>query len=326
MHWRQISVSIVAALTTGYLLHEQGWGPLLVGATACIVYFLVRWGIAWLYRIRYWYWRGTKGAFSRNCPDCGQYIYRRKRHWLLSCGRCGWKAGWPVVRWVTQSVPARQLRRTANGPPLAVVTLLSAFVILGSLYGIPVADDNPEVVIPNTTITEGDGQGEVQDTQASADRTSDVDDTDIDTDTTEQLILQRTNAIREKSGLSPVSDNSIPARFAAQHSRDMGVYNFYDHTGPNGTTAKKRINRISDACGGAAAENIHRAPLEPTVYIYNTTQTITPYNETQLAEYAVQGWMNSPPHRQNMLDARWNRAGVGVYVSDEEIYMTIIFC
>lgn len=132
MYWGQVAVALASALSTASYLYTRGRSVSVAVLAAIVVYFLVRWVIAWGYRTRYWYRRGTKGYYSISCPDCGQYIYRRRRDWILKCGRCGWTAGWPVVRWLTQSVPARQLRRTVVGPQLVVVIVASALLLSGT--------------------------------------------------------------------------------------------------------------------------------------------------------------------------------------------------
>ena len=47
----------------------------------------------------------------------------------------------------------------------------------------------------------------------------------------------------------------------------------------------------------------------------------------ELAESAVQGWMNSPGHRQNILTPHWRSEGIGVAVSnDGKVLATQDFC
>jgi uncharacterized protein YkwD len=148
----------------------------------------------------------------------------------------------------------------------------------------------------------------------------------IETELAEQLIIERTNTIRESQGLSVLSEGETPIRFAEQHSQNMGEFDFYSHGGPNGTSPLQRMEDLAEECNGPGSENIHRAPLRTDVRIYDSTEIVNIYNESQIAEYAVQGWMNSPGHRENMLDERWSQVGVGVSVDDDTVYMTIVFC
>lgn len=334
MYWGQMAVALAAAVGVGSYLYTRGHPILVVLLVAIIVYIGIRWLIAWGYRVRYWYRWGTKGHYSTSCPDCGQYIYRRQRDWILQCGRCGWTAGWPLVRWFTQSVPARQLRRTVVGPQLVVVVLAVSVLSIGGIAEDVSSDSSDiETSVPNSSIFAGNDPENVGSADSGTDQEGEATPTSIldnnrgiDTELAEQLILKRTNTVRNTHRLSKLSEGGAPTRFAEQHSQDMGEYDFFGHQGPNGTSALERMRQIGDACGGPASENAHRSPLVSDVRIYGSEQEVNIFEEDELAKYAVQGWMNSPGHRENMLDSRWSQAGVGVYVGDETVYMTIVFC
>lgn len=334
MYWGQMAVALAAGVGVGSYFHIRGHPFLVVVLVVVIVYTAIRWLIAWSYRVRYWYRRGTRRYYSTSCPECGQYVYRRRRDWILQCGKCGWTAGWPFVRWFTQSVPARQLRRTVIGPKLVVFVLAVSLLSVGG-FADDVSLDTGDIdtTLPNSSIVAGNDPNNAGSVDSESDEegevipTSDSDtDQPIDTERAEELILERTNTVRATHGLSNLSVGGVPTRFAEEHSEDMGEYNFFGHRGPNGTSANERMSIIGDACGGPASENAHRAPLVSEVRVYGGEQEVNIFEEDELATYAVQGWMNSPGHRENMLDSRWSQAGVGVYVEDETVYMTIVFC
>jgi uncharacterized protein YkwD len=47
----------------------------------------------------------------------------------------------------------------------------------------------------------------------------------------------------------------------------------------------------------------------------------------EIASQVVNGWMNSPGHRENILNARYDREGIGIAVSsDGKVYVTQNFC
>lgn len=335
MYWGQVAVALVGALVSASYLYSLGWTATSVVLVAIVVYFVARWLIAIAYRVRYWYRRGTKGHYSRGCPDCGQYIYRRRRDWILRCDRCGWIAGRPVVRWITQSVPGRQFRRTVIGPQLVIV-VLAVFALTGgaSVDDVGFRNAATNTTVPNASVfADPIGEPTRAETDVATEApvvSSELDvrnrDTSIENERVERLIINRTNQVRRNHQLSTLSRGDVPSRFAEQHSRDMGEYGFFSHNGPNGTSARQRMERIGQSCGGPASENVHRAPLVSNVRIYGSEETVNVYDESELAVYAVQGWMNSPGHRENMLDNRWTRTGVGVYVSEETVYITIVFC
>lgn len=60
----------------------------------------------------------------------------------------------------------------------------------------------------------------------------------------------------------------------------------------------------------------------------DTGDGIETYSTNQeLAEALVDGWMNSPPHRENILAENWEKIGVGVVVSAEgKVFGTQNFC
>jgi uncharacterized protein YkwD len=43
-------------------------------------------------------------------------------------------------------------------------------------------------------------------------------------------------------------------------------------------------------------------------------------------ELAVEGWMNSPDHRTNIMNKRWNKIGVGIHEGvDGKLYWAQLF-
>ncbi len=45
----------------------------------------------------------------------------------------------------------------------------------------------------------------------------------------------------------------------------------------------------------------------------------------EIASRIVDGWMDSPGHRQNILETSYDKEGIGV-VADERVYVTQNFC
>ena len=49
--------------------------------------------------------------------------------------------------------------------------------------------------------------------------------------------------------------------------------------------------------------------------------------QEEIAIVAVEGWMNSQGHRENILDPSYDRAGIGVAIAeDDRVYITQNFC
>jgi uncharacterized protein YkwD len=77
-----------------------------------------------------------------------------------------------------------------------------------------------------------------------------------------------------------------------KHSKDMGVKNFFSHTGSNGSTPWQRIKNAGYTYT-SAAENIAAG--------YSTPSAV------------VTGWMNSSGHCKNIMKAGLKQIGVGYY-------------
>lgn len=106
--------------------------------------------------------------------------------------------------------------------------------------------------------------------------------------TTEVLTL--TNAERTRAGLRPFAPDTHLTGGAQAHCGDMIARDFYAHTSPDGREPWDRA-RAAGSAHRAIGENIacgQRAPAE-----------------------VVQGWMNSPGHRANILKPDFTHLGVG---------------
>jgi uncharacterized protein YkwD len=124
-------------------------------------------------------------------------------------------------------------------------------------------------------------------------------------------ILSLVNAARANEGVPALSPNSALMAAAMVHSIDMGCNNFLDHTGSDGSKARDRI--IAQGYNPSyAAENIYAGA--------------TQYGAD--AQGAFDWWMNSPVHRNNLLNSRPTEAGIGfvsVMNSDYGGYFTMVF-
>jgi uncharacterized protein YkwD len=93
----------------------------------------------------------------------------------------------------------------------------------------------------------------------------------------------------------PVPALSLDTRLrcaSRKHSKDMAVNNFFSHTGSNGSTPFQRMTSAGYVWR-AAAENIGAGYSTPAA--------------------AVNGWMNSTGHCNNIMSASYKHLGVGYY-------------
>jgi uncharacterized protein YkwD len=109
-------------------------------------------------------------------------------------------------------------------------------------------------------------------------------------DTEIRDFIRRVNALRQSIGCPELKWDDRIAAVAQSHSRDMVERNFYSHINPDGKDPFDRLDE-ADIPFSAAAENIASGP------------------KTGKEAYLI--WLNSPSHRQNMLDCRFLRHGVG---------------
>lgn len=109
-------------------------------------------------------------------------------------------------------------------------------------------------------------------------------------------IVRELNRVRIEHGLAPLGVSSGLATAAAGHSAAMVRSGLFDHTSADGTSFAKRVVRSYPVKGFASwtvGENL----------LFDSGDID--------ARGAVQAWMDSPPHRANMLNPSFREVGVG---------------
>lgn len=106
------------------------------------------------------------------------------------------------------------------------------------------------------------------------------------------------NAERQTRGLRALQRNARLGRAAVGHSRDMVRRSYFAHDSRSGATFVDRIKRAGykrGPRGSVLGENLAwGGGLEST------------------ARQIVDAWMQSPPHRANILRARFQEIGIGI--------------
>lgn len=127
----------------------------------------------------------------------------------------------------------------------------------------------------------------------------------------EKQIWQLTNAERMKYNLQPLAYDIGLADLSRAHSRNMLNLGFFAHKDQLGDMVSERKNKYyPQLVVSSIGENLAR--------FYNTKKFFSP------AEI-VDGWMNSPAHRDNILNADYTHLGVGVVLSGETMLATQSF-
>jgi uncharacterized protein YkwD len=112
----------------------------------------------------------------------------------------------------------------------------------------------------------------------------------------EDAVVNRMNQIRRSHGLRPLRVSRPLAVAADYHSKDMARRGYFEHDSANGTAFWRRIERFYPSRGfrsWVVGENLLWA------------------TDTYGAAFAVREWMNSPPHRENILSRQWREVGIG---------------
>jgi uncharacterized protein YkwD len=123
----------------------------------------------------------------------------------------------------------------------------------------------------------------------------------------EAQVRQQINQIRQKQGLSALRNNEKLAQVARSYSRRMADQNFFSHTSPAGDTMVQRVH----------SANIFYLALGENLFMGT--------NIPQPVPAAVQGWMNSPGHRENILRSEYRETGIGVWRKGNTYYFTQLF-
>jgi uncharacterized protein YkwD len=108
-------------------------------------------------------------------------------------------------------------------------------------------------------------------------------------------ILARLNAIRIGHGLRRLT--LAPGLMAAArlHSRQMAVSGRFQHESPDGSAFWKRIRRFYGAGG---------------FHAWTVGENLLWWSPAATAADVASGWLDSPPHRQILLDPSWCELGV----------------
>jgi uncharacterized protein YkwD len=134
----------------------------------------------------------------------------------------------------------------------------------------------------------------------------------------EELIIVLVNDERQQFDLSTLSEDALLTSLAREHSISMVENNFFGHERYPG----ERPLSYNMSPWTVRGENLAKIPTQQ--------YSPGPYLSLQeVCEWAVSGWMDSDGHRENILEPRFTKTGVGVTFSDEGdfiyLYITQIF-
>jgi uncharacterized protein YkwD len=125
----------------------------------------------------------------------------------------------------------------------------------------------------------------------------------------ERRAFELINAERRRRGLGPLAFDATLTRMARYHSQNMARQGFFNHTDRDGLDLSGRAQVLGVRGWKALAENIA-------------------YNQgyPDPAAFAVERWMISDKHRENILNGEFTHAGLGVVRgSDGRVFFTQVF-
>ncbi len=123
----------------------------------------------------------------------------------------------------------------------------------------------------------------------------------------EAEVRQRINEIRQERGLNQLRDNFMLAQVARNYSQKMARKNFFSHTSPDGDTPAQRV-RSAGIFYLVMGENLFKSTNVP-----------------KPVPLAVEGWMDSPGHRENIMHPEYTQTGVGIWREGNTYYITQLF-
>ncbi len=152
----------------------------------------------------------------------------------------------------------------------------------------------------------------------------------------ERQIHGLVNAERTRASLSPLTLDASLSDVARLHSQDMAVHDYFAHENLAGLSPSARADKAGYACrkdyGSSHTEGIGENLFQTwlhssTTYLYGIPVRKDYLSVEELARQVVDGWMDSPGHHHNVLEARYDKQGIGVAIGiDEKVYVAQDLC
>lgn len=111
----------------------------------------------------------------------------------------------------------------------------------------------------------------------------------------ESGVLVEINDVRQEHGLAALHLSPKLSAAARQHSVEMATRGYFSHDSANGGTFDRRIIRYYSSAGR---------------HFWSVGENLLWSSPDVDAAGALRMWMNSPPHRENLLTARWREIGL----------------
>jgi len=113
----------------------------------------------------------------------------------------------------------------------------------------------------------------------------------------------------------PLAIDPELSRIARARASDMAAKNYLAHAAPNGDTSASLLMQQDAEWQGLLGEN-----LAAQHYTKESGVGVEVFAQRFLDE-----WLKSPPHRDNMIFANYDHAGVGAAVNGDTVYVAVLF-
>lgn len=157
----------------------------------------------------------------------------------------------------------------------------------------------------------------------------------IDIRELEKRVHELTNRERNQRNLASLMYDDELADIARSHSLDMAEKDYFAHDSLSGEDASDRgvkvgydcIKTYADYYTFGLAENIYQGWLFSSTTYVNGVPINNWNSQEEIAVIAVNGWMNSQGHRENILEESYDREGIGLAIAEDgKVYVTANFC
>jgi uncharacterized protein YkwD len=113
----------------------------------------------------------------------------------------------------------------------------------------------------------------------------------------------------------PLAIDPELSKIARARAIDMAANNYLAHAAPNGDTSASLLMKQDARWQGLLGEN-----LAAQHYTKESGVVVEAFAQRFLDE-----WLKSPPHRDNMIFASYDHAGVGAAVNGDTVYVAVLF-
>ncbi|MBA7477746.1 hypothetical protein ES707_13160 [subsurface metagenome] len=213
---------------------------------------------------------------------------------------------------------------------LTALSLMCLFLIF-AFAGVPPMSDYKDGLITEWNTYWAEQKTETSDTAPTeiSNNNSDITSTEAKNDNsessyahpTESFIEELTISVytlvnneRTQYGLRPLVTDSLLTSLAVEHSEEMVLYDYFSHE----RMAGSRDFDWGMQPGTTRGENLSYTPERK--YVPGPM-----LSANDVAEWAVSGWMESPGHRDNILNNSFFKTGISISYSNDYFYITQIF-